>query len=113
MTDKLWELTQIDGRCWRVGWVVLGSGYCCCLCNLAVDILTVILWAYLAETSMDHLTGALKKGGIKDHMDSVLDAHFCSPVMDWWTCKQNTVIKEDIAKAIKESLEHKDQHERR
>ncbi|KAH8978713.1 hypothetical protein EDB92DRAFT_1987125 [Lactarius akahatsu] len=62
---------------------------------------------------MDHLAGPLKKGGIKDHTDSVLDAHFCSQVVDWWTCKQNVVIKEDIAKAIKESLKHEDQHEQR
>ncbi|KAH8978781.1 hypothetical protein EDB86DRAFT_3151084 [Lactarius hatsudake] len=81
--------------------------------DLAVDVLTAILRAYLAETLMDHLAGALKKGGIKDRTDSVLDAHFRSQVVDWWTCKQNAVIKEDIAKAIKESLEHEDQHERR
>ncbi|KAH9016082.1 hypothetical protein EDB85DRAFT_2156223 [Lactarius pseudohatsudake] len=61
---------------------------------------------------MDHLAGALKKGGIKDRTDSVLDAHFRSQVVDWWTRKQNTVIKEDIAKAIKESLEHEHEHER-
>ncbi|KAH9068122.1 hypothetical protein EDB83DRAFT_2518853 [Lactarius deliciosus] len=53
---------------------------------------------------MDHLAGVLKKGGIKDGTDSVLDAHFRSQVVDWWTRKQNTV------KAIKESLEHEDQH---
>ncbi|KAH8976700.1 hypothetical protein EDB86DRAFT_3182258 [Lactarius hatsudake] len=81
--------------------------------DLAVDVLTVILRAYLAETSMDHLADALKKGRIKDHTGSVLDAHFRSQVVDWWTRKQNAVIKEDIAKAIKESLEHEDQHERR
>lgn len=71
---------------------------------------------------MDHLAGALKKGGIKDLLsffppnrrsDSVLDAHFrgagLAQVADWWTRKQNAVIKEDIAKAIKESFEHEDQ----
>jgi len=71
---------------------------------------------------MDHLAGALKKGGIKNLLsffppnrrsDSVLDAHFrgagLSQVADWWTRKQNAVIKEDIAKAIKESFEHEDQ----
>ena len=87
-----------------------------------MNVLTAILRAYLAETTMDHLAGALKKGGIKDLLsffppnrrtDSVLDAHFrgagLSQIADWWTRKQNAVIKEDIAKAIKESLEHKDQ----
>ncbi|KAH9162994.1 hypothetical protein EDB89DRAFT_1912971, partial [Lactarius sanguifluus] len=70
--------------------------------DLSVGVLTVILRAYLAETSMDHLAGALKKGGIKDLLvffppnkrtDSVLDAHFrgagLSQVVDWWTRKQN------------------------
>lgn len=87
-----------------------------------MNVLTAILRAYLAETTMDHLAGALKKGGIKDLLsffppnrrsDSVLDAHFrgagLAQVADWWTRKQNAVIKEDIAKAIKESFEHEDQ----
>ena len=87
-----------------------------------MNVLTAILRAYLAETTMDHLAGMLKKGGIKDLLsffppnrrsDSVLDAHFrgagLSQVADWWTRKQNAVIKEDIAKAIKESFEHEDQ----
>ena len=82
----------------------------------------MILRSYLAETSMDHLAGALKKGGIKDLLsffppnkrsDSVIDAHFrgagLSQIADWWTRKQNALIKEDIAKAIKESIEHEDQ----
>ena len=71
---------------------------------------------------MDHVAGALKKGGIKDLLiffppnkrsDSVLDAHFRSAglpqVADWWTRKQNARIKEEITKAIKEALERDDQ----
>ena len=71
---------------------------------------------------MDHVAGALKKGGIKDLLiffppnkrsDSVLDAHFRAAglpqVADWWTRKQNARIKEDITKAIKEALERDDQ----
>jgi len=90
--------------------------------DLAVNVLTVILRAYLAETSMDHLAGTLKRGGIRDlhvffptnkRSDSVLDAHFrgagLSQIADWWTRKQNALIKEDIASAIKESLEREDQ----
>jgi hypothetical protein len=82
----------------------------------------VILRAFAAETSMDHIAGALKKGGIKDLLpffppnrrsDAVLDAHFrgagLPQVADWWTRKQNAVIKEDIVKAIKESIEREDQ----
>lgn len=71
---------------------------------------------------MDHLAGALKKGGIKDlftffppnrRSDTVLDAHFRSAglpqVADWWTRKRNALIKEDIAKAVKDALEREDQ----
>jgi len=71
---------------------------------------------------MDHVAGALKKGGIKDLLiffppnkrsDTLLDAHFRSAglpqVADWWTRKQNARIKEEITKSIKEALERDDQ----
>jgi hypothetical protein len=90
--------------------------------DLAVNVLTAILRSYLAEISMDHLAATLKKGGIKDLLsffppnrrsDPILDAHFRSAglpqVADWWTRKQNALIKEDIAKAIKEALEREDE----
>jgi hypothetical protein len=90
--------------------------------DIAVNVLTAILRSYLAETTMDHLASALKKGGIKDlitffppnrRSDSVLDAHFrgagLPQVADWWTRKQNALIKEEIVKAIKEALEREDQ----
>jgi hypothetical protein len=87
-----------------------------------VNVLTVILRSYIAETPVDHLAGALKKGGIKDLLiffppnkrsDAVLDAHFRSAglpqVADWWTRKQNARIKEDVTKAIKDAIERDDQ----
>jgi hypothetical protein len=90
--------------------------------DLAVNVLTVILRSYITETSMDYLASALKKGGIKDLLtffppnrrsDSILDAHFrgagLPQVADWWTRKQNAIIKEEIAKAVKEALERDDQ----
>ncbi len=71
---------------------------------------------------MDHLASALKKGGIKDlptffppnrRSDSIIDAHFrgagLPQVADWWTRKQNAIIKEEVAKAVKEALERDDQ----
>jgi len=94
----------------------------CVSLDISVNVLTSIFRAYLAETSMDHLAGALKKRGIKDLLiffqpnrrsDAILDAHFRSAglpqVADWWTRKQNAVIKEDIGKAVKEALEREDQ----
>jgi hypothetical protein len=128
-----WETEQRERFATTIG-LLLAQGLASATClqsltkdhlvknDIAVDVLTVILRAYLAEISMDHLAGALKKGGIKDLLsffplnkrsDSVLDAHFrgagLSQVADWWTRKQNAVIREDIAKAIKESIEHEDQ----
>jgi hypothetical protein len=90
--------------------------------DLSVNVLTSILRAYIAETSMDYLAGTLKKGGIKDLLaffppnrrsDAILDAHFrgagLPQVADWWTRKQNALIKEDIGKAVKEAFEREDQ----
>jgi len=90
--------------------------------DLAVNVLTSILRAYIAETSMDHLTSMLKKGGIKDLLmffppnrrsDAIIDAHFrgagLPQVADWWTRKQNALIKEEIAKAVKDAFEREDQ----
>jgi len=92
------------------------------LSDLAVNVLTLILRGYLAETSMDHLAATLKKGGIKDlqsffpanrRSDAILDAHFrgagIPQVADWWTRKQNALIKEDIGKAVKDAIEREDQ----
>jgi hypothetical protein len=96
-------------------------GFTVVVADLSVNVLTVILRVYVSETSMDHLAAALKKGGIKDLLiffppnrrsDAVLDAHFRSAglpqVADWWTRKRNAVVKEDIAKAVKEALERED-----
>ncbi|KAI0268643.1 eIF4-gamma/eIF5/eIF2-epsilon-domain-containing protein [Gloeopeniophorella convolvens] len=90
--------------------------------DIAVNVLTAILRAYLAELSMEHLAGALKKGGIKDLLAffppnrrtaPVLDAHFrgagLPQVADWWTRKQNALIREEIGKSIKEALDREDQ----
>jgi hypothetical protein len=90
--------------------------------DLAVTVLTAILRSYLAETTMDHVASALKKGGIKDLLtffppnrrsDPIIDAHFrgagLPQVAEWWTRKQNALIKEDITKTIKEAFEREDQ----
>jgi hypothetical protein len=92
------------------------------LSDLAVSVLTTILRAYIVEMSMDHLAAALRKGGIKDLLvffppnrrsDAVIDAHFrgagLPQVADWWTRKQNALIKEEIGKAVKEALEREEQ----
>jgi hypothetical protein len=86
-----------------------------------VNVLTVILRVYVSETSMDHLAAALKKAGVKDLLiffppnrrtSAVLDTHFrgagLPQVADWWTRKQNALIKEEISKAVKDALDRED-----
>ena len=93
----------------------------CMRVDIAVNILTLIFRAYLAEQSMEALAGILKRGGIKDlsaffppnrRDDKVLDEHFrkegLPQVADWWTKKQNALIKEDITNVVRESLEHEE-----
>ncbi|KAI0066091.1 ARM repeat-containing protein [Artomyces pyxidatus] len=89
--------------------------------EISVGVLTTILRAYLSEQSMDHLAGALKRGGIKDLLaffppnkreTKVLDEHFrkegLAQIAEWWTKKQNALIKEDVVKSVREMLEHED-----
>ncbi|KAI0032232.1 ARM repeat-containing protein [Vararia minispora EC-137] len=89
--------------------------------DTAIGTLTTIFRAYLSEQSMEHLAGALKRGGIKDlflffppnrRETSILDQHFRAEglpqVADWWTKRQYALIKGDIVKAIGEALERDD-----
>ncbi|KZT72207.1 eukaryotic translation initiation factor 5C [Daedalea quercina L-15889] len=92
--------------------------------DVAVNVVTTIFRAYLAEQSMDHLASALKRGGIKDllaffpenkRQDKVLDDHFrkagLPQVADWWTKRQYASLKDDIIKALQELLEHETSHD--
>jgi hypothetical protein len=89
--------------------------------DTAINTLTTIFRAYLAEQSMEHLAGALKRGGIKDLLrffplnrrdTAALDQHFRAAglpqVADWWTKRQNAIIKDDVVKAVGEALEPED-----
>jgi hypothetical protein len=73
---------------------------------------------------MDHLSGTLKKGGIKDMLaffppnkrqGKVLEEHFrkedLPQVADWWAKKQYAVVKEGIVKDLKELCEHEESPE--
>jgi len=128
-----WEQAQRDRFAATIG-LILAQGLASAAClqsltrdhlvknDISVNVLTAILRAYIAETSMDHLAGALKKGGIKDLLtffppnrrsDAILDSHFrgagLPQVADWWTRKQNALIKEAVSKVIKDALEREDQ----
>lgn len=80
--------------------------------------ITLIFRAYLIDQSMDHLSSALKRGGIKDLLaffppnkreGKILEEHFrkegLPQVADWWAKKQYAVVKEGIAKDLQELCE--------
>jgi len=88
---------------------------------VAADVIAIVFRTYLAEQSIDHLAGILKKGGIKDLVlffppnkreDKALDEFFrkqgLPQVADWWTKKKYAILKEEVVTTIKEHLEHSD-----
>ncbi|KIP11626.1 hypothetical protein PHLGIDRAFT_17953 [Phlebiopsis gigantea 11061_1 CR5-6] len=91
--------------------------------DLAVNVITQIFRAYLAEQSMDHLAAALRKGGVRDLLaffppnkrnDKALDEHFRAAglpqVAEWWTKRQYASLKEGIIATIREMLINDDAH---
>ncbi|KZT21440.1 ARM repeat-containing protein [Neolentinus lepideus HHB14362 ss-1] len=89
--------------------------------DVSVSAITNIFRAYLSEQSMDHLSGTLKKGGVRDLVaffppnkreDKILDEHFrkegLTQVADWWTKKQYAVLKDEVMKGIKERLDNEE-----
>ncbi|KAI0793209.1 eukaryotic translation initiation factor 5C [Abortiporus biennis] len=91
--------------------------------DVSVNVITTIFRAYLSELSMDHLAGALRKGGIKDllaffppnkRQDKALEEHFRAAglphVAEWWIKKQNASLKDTITKALQGMLENGDSH---
>lgn len=91
---------------------------------MAINVVTQVFRAYLAEQSVDHLATALRKGGVKDLLaffpankrsDKVLDEHFRAAglpqVAEWWTKRQYASLKESIIATIKEMLSNDDPHD--
>ncbi|KZT10652.1 eukaryotic translation initiation factor 5C [Laetiporus sulphureus 93-53] len=91
--------------------------------DVSINFITTIFRAFLAEQSMDHLAGALKRGGIKDLLaffpankrnDKYVDEHFrkagLAQVADWWTRRQYAALKEGIIKTIHDMLERELPH---
>lgn len=73
---------------------------------------------------MDHLSAALKKGGVKDLLAFFppnkrevkhLEEHFrkagLPQVADWWAKKQYAVVKESIIKELTDALEREESPE--
>lgn len=91
---------------------------------MSVSVITLVFRAYLVDQSIDHLAATLKRGGIKDLLlffpsnkrtNQELEEHFkkagISAVAEWWAKKQYAVIKEEIIKELRESLEREDELE--
>ncbi|TFK53614.1 hypothetical protein OE88DRAFT_1264157 [Heliocybe sulcata] len=92
--------------------------------DVSASAITNIFRAYLSEQSMEHLSGALKKGGVRDLLaffppnkreSKIVDEHFrnegLAQVADWWTKKQYAVLKDEIVKGIKERLDNEETNE--
>lgn len=89
--------------------------------DVSVGVITLVFRAYLVDQSMDHLSGALKRGGIKDLLaffpphkreGKSLEEHFkkegMTQVADWWAKKQYAVVKEGIIKDLTELNEREE-----
>ncbi|EIM82945.1 ARM repeat-containing protein [Stereum hirsutum FP-91666 SS1] len=87
----------------------------------AIFVLAQIFRAYLAEASMEHLSTALKKANIKDlslffppnkrdnkSLEEFFRKEQIPQVAEWWTKRQNALIKEEITKIVHDMLDHED-----
>jgi hypothetical protein len=90
----------------------------------SINAITLIFRAYLSEQSMEHLSGALKRGGVKDLLlyfpankrdPKTLDEYFrkegLPQVAEWWNKKQTALIKESVTKDLTEMIERGDSNE--
>ncbi|KIM78920.1 hypothetical protein PILCRDRAFT_824044 [Piloderma croceum F 1598] len=86
--------------------------------DVSVGVITLVFRAYLIDQTMDHLSGTLKRGGVKDLLAffppgkrdaKALEDHFrkegLTQVAEWWAKKQYAVVKEGIVKDLQEMSE--------
>jgi hypothetical protein len=91
---------------------------------VAANVLVLIFRAYLSEQTIEHLSGTLRRGTVRDLLaffpptkrdGKALDAHFRAAglpaVAEWWLKKQTAVAKEAIVSALKEAGERGDSPE--
>jgi len=89
--------------------------------DVSINVMTQVFRSYLAELSMDHLSPALKKGGIKDLLvffppnkreGKNLEEHFrkegLPQVAEWWTKKQYAALKASLIKELHDMIERDD-----
>ncbi|KAF8070152.1 hypothetical protein FPV67DRAFT_1004135 [Lyophyllum atratum] len=89
--------------------------------DVSVSVITLIFRAYLLDQPMEHLSAALKRGGIKDLLaffppnkreTKNLEDHFkkegLPQVAEWWAKKQYAVVKTELVKDLTEMCERED-----
>ncbi|KAJ3748729.1 hypothetical protein DFH05DRAFT_1390508 [Lentinula detonsa] len=92
--------------------------------DVSINVLTLIFRAYLVDQSMDHLSGSLKKGGIRDLLaffpgnkrePKYLEEHFKKAnqpqIAEWYAKKQYALIKDTIVKEVQSLVEHEESPE--
>lgn len=127
-----WSPAQKDKLSIAVGLLISqGLANASCIQSLAKDhlvkndvsagVLTLIFRAYLLDQSMEHLAGALKKGGVKDLLaffppskregkvlEEYLKKEGLPQVSDWWAKKQYAVVKDSLVKDLTQFCERED-----
>ncbi|KAJ4483426.1 hypothetical protein J3R30DRAFT_3655749 [Lentinula aciculospora] len=89
--------------------------------DVSINVLTLIFRAYLVDQSMDHLSGSLKKGGIRDLLaffpgnkqePKQLEEHFrkanLPQIAEWYAKKQYALVKETIVREVQNLVEHEE-----
>jgi len=92
--------------------------------DVSLGIVTLVFRAYLSEQSMESLSSTLKKGGVKDVLEflpvnkrdgKAFDAHFKAEglpqVAEWFTKRQNAMVKDQLVKTVKEMSDNEDSAE--
>ena len=82
--------------------------------DVSINVLTLVIRAYLHDQSMEHLSGSLKRGGVRDLLaffppnkreGKVLEEYFkkenLAQVAEWWSKKQYAVVKDGLIKELK------------
>jgi len=89
-----------------------------------LNFITTVFRVYLKDQSMDHLSGALRRGGIKDVMaffpinkrtpiavEGYFKAAGLPQVADWYAKRQTAVVKENTTKGLKDMMEAEESQE--
>lgn len=92
--------------------------------DVSINVLTLVFRAYLVDQSMDHLSAALKRGGIRDLISffpgnkqegKFLEEHFKNAnlpqVAEWYAKKQHALAKDAIVKEVQSLVEREESPE--